>query len=132
MQRWADKIKEGDAFIVVTPEYNHGYPAVLKNAIDVLFPEWNYKVIGFVSYGNTGGSRAIEQLVQVVVELRMVPIGKSINVPIDVYRKAMHEPSIENSEAFTQLRHGFRGDDIEVFFNALIKMGKSLRATYRE
>lgn len=50
VKKWAAKIKESDAFIVVTPEYNHGYPAVLKNAIDSIFPEWNDKPVGFVSY----------------------------------------------------------------------------------
>jgi NAD(P)H-dependent FMN reductase len=45
---WAEKIKDGDAFIIVTPEYNHGYPAVLKNALDSIFQEWNKKPVGFV------------------------------------------------------------------------------------
>ena len=50
VKKWAEKITDGDAFIMVTPEYNHGYPAVLKNAIDSIFPEWNDKPVGFVSY----------------------------------------------------------------------------------
>ena len=50
VQTWAEKIKDGDAFIIVTPEYNHGYPAVLKNALDSIFPEWNKKPVGFVAY----------------------------------------------------------------------------------
>lgn len=48
VRKWAHKINDGDAFIIVTPEYNHGYPAVLKNALDVLYPEWSHKAVGFV------------------------------------------------------------------------------------
>ena len=58
---WAAKIAEGDGFVIVTPEYNHGYPAVLKNAMDHLYREWNNKPIAFVSYGcEAGGSRSVE------------------------------------------------------------------------
>ena len=125
---WANKIHDGDAFIMVTPEYNHGYPAILKNAIDVIFPEWNHKAIGFVSYGNAGGARAIEQLVQVAVEMRLVPIAKSINIPIEIYRNAMSEPSIENSQAMAQLRTGIRGDIVHMFFDELLWMATALKA----
>jgi NAD(P)H-dependent FMN reductase len=59
----------------VTAEYNHGYPAALKNAMDHLFPEFNRKPVAFVGYGNVGGARAIEQLRQVVVELEMAPVA---------------------------------------------------------
>ena len=81
VQRWADRIADGHAFVVVTPEYNHGYPAVLKNAIDSIYPEWVNKPIGFVSYGNTGGARAIEQLRQVAIEMRMWPMRAAIHIP---------------------------------------------------
>src|SRR5438093_7698437 len=50
-KRWAAKIASMDAFIFVSPEYNHGIPGALKNAIDFLFAEWNHKAAGFVSYG---------------------------------------------------------------------------------
>lgn len=128
VQEWANKIADGDAFVIVTPEYNHGYPAVLKNAIDVLFPEWGRKAVGFISYGSAGGARAIEQLVQVAVEVRLVPIGKSINVPIEVYLKAIAEPSKENSQAFAQLRQGMWGDNVQMFCTELIWMGNALKA----
>src|SRR2546429_9910251 len=61
-KRWAAKIASLDAFVFVSPEYNHGIPAALKNAIDFLFAEWNHKAAGFVSYGGAGGARAVEQL----------------------------------------------------------------------
>ncbi len=60
--RWADKVNQADGYLVITPEYNHGYPAVLKNALDVVFPEFNRKPIAFVGYGNSGGARSIEQI----------------------------------------------------------------------
>src|SRR2546426_8679304 len=54
-KRWAAKIASLDAFVFVSPEYNHGIPAALKNAIDFLFAEWKNKATGFVSYGGAGG-----------------------------------------------------------------------------
>lgn len=61
-KRWAAKIASFDAYVLVTPEYNHGISGALKNAIDYLFAEWNHKAAGFVSYGSVGGARAVEQL----------------------------------------------------------------------
>jgi NAD(P)H-dependent FMN reductase len=54
-QRWAEQVARADGYVLVTPEYNHGYPAVLKNALDHLFAEWNGKPVGFVGYGGPGG-----------------------------------------------------------------------------
>lgn len=59
---WSAKIAAFDAFVFVTPEYNHGTSGALKNAIDYLFREWNNKAAAFVSYGGAGGARAVEQL----------------------------------------------------------------------
>ncbi len=87
-RQWAHKVEEADGYIVVTAEYNHGYPAVLKNALDYVYKEWNNKAVGFVGYGNAGGARAIEQLRQVAVELRMVPIKTAVHLPVEVYRAA--------------------------------------------
>ncbi|MCX6727134.1 MAG: NAD(P)H-dependent oxidoreductase [Candidatus Shapirobacteria bacterium] len=77
---WADKISLADGYIIVTPEYNHGYPAVLKNALDYVYAEWNNKPVGFVSYGGVGGARSIEQLREVVIELKMIPVRTSVNI----------------------------------------------------
>jgi NAD(P)H-dependent FMN reductase len=60
--RFTAKVAEGDAFVLVTPEYNHGTSGVLKNALDWVYSEWNHKAVGFVSYGSVGGARAVEQL----------------------------------------------------------------------
>jgi NAD(P)H-dependent FMN reductase len=74
---------------MVGPEYNHGYSAVLKNAIDWVFREWGKKPVTFVGYGNAGGARAIEQLRQVAVEMDMVPIRQAVHLPVEVYRAVM-------------------------------------------
>jgi NAD(P)H-dependent FMN reductase len=65
----------------VTPEYNHGYPAALKNALDLVFEPWRRKPVSFVGYGGPGGGiRAVEQLRQVVVELEMVPLRQQVAI----------------------------------------------------
>lgn len=74
-KKWSAKISGLDGFIFVTPEYNHAYPAPLKNAIDTLFHEWNKKPAAFVGYGGLGGGRAIEQLIPVVARVGMVPLA---------------------------------------------------------
>ena len=80
VNKWAEKIAEADGFIIVTPEYNHGSPASLKNNIDYLYREWNKKAVSFVSYGSTGGARAIQQLRDVSIELQMSPIRNSVHI----------------------------------------------------
>ena len=79
-QRWMAKLAELDGLVFVTPEYNHGYSAVLKNALDYAFQQFNRKPAAFVGYGGVGAARAIEQLRMVAVELQMAPIPKSVNV----------------------------------------------------
>jgi NAD(P)H-dependent FMN reductase len=79
---WSAIIDAADAFVIVTPEYNYGYPAALKNAIDYLHHEWQHKPVGFVSYGGVAaGTRAVQQLKQVVTTLRMLPVFDSVNIP---------------------------------------------------
>lgn len=80
-KKWSKKISQGDWYIIVTPEYNHGYPAPLKNALDLLYQEWNGKPVAFVSYGGSaGGARAVEQLKPVVLELDMKPIYYAVHL----------------------------------------------------
>jgi NAD(P)H-dependent FMN reductase len=79
---WSATIDRADAIVFVTPEYNYGYPATIKNAIDFLHREWRDKPVGFVSYGGVAaGTRAVQQLKQVVTTLRMVPVFESVNIP---------------------------------------------------
>ncbi|WP_255950549.1 NADPH-dependent FMN reductase [Streptomyces odontomachi] len=84
---WSARVARANAFVLVTPEYNHGYPAALKNALDYLNREWRYKAVGFVSYGGvSAGSRAVQQLKQVVTALRMVPVVDAVAVPFIAQR----------------------------------------------
>jgi NAD(P)H-dependent FMN reductase len=79
---WSEIIDATDAFVIVTPEYNYGYPATIKNAIDYLHEEWKYKPVGFVSYGGVAaGTRAVQQLKQVVTTLKMLPVFESVSIP---------------------------------------------------
>lgn len=81
-QSWLKLITSLDGVVVVTPEYNHGYPAALKNALDYVYTPWNAKPIAFVSYGgSSGGVRSVEKLRLVSVELQMVPIREEVNIP---------------------------------------------------
>jgi len=79
-QRWAAKLATLDGLIVVTPEYNHGPSAVLKNALDHAYKEFIRKPIGFVGYGGVGAARAVEQLRLVSVELQMAPVRHAVHI----------------------------------------------------
>ncbi len=79
---WSRIVDASDAFVLVTPEYNFGYPAALKNALDYLHQEWQYKPVGFVSYGGiAAGTRAVQQLKQVVTALKMFPVYEAVQIP---------------------------------------------------
>ena len=79
---WSERIDAADAFVLVMPEYNHGFTAPLKNAIDYLHEEWRYKAVGFVSYGGiAAGTRAMQMLKPVLVGLKMTPVLEAVNVP---------------------------------------------------
>lgn len=79
---WSARVRQADAVVMVTPEYNYGYPAALKNAIDYLYAEWNYKPLGFVSYGGqAAGTRAVQQLKQVVNAMKLSPVPEAVVVP---------------------------------------------------
>jgi NAD(P)H-dependent FMN reductase len=80
VRAFAERIDRADAFVVVTPEYNHGYPASLKQAIDLARHEWQAKPVGFVSYGGmSGGLRAVEQLRQVFPELHAMTVRDTVS-----------------------------------------------------
>src|SRR5690242_6744979 len=76
----ARRVEQAEAFVVITPEYNHSFPAPLKNAIDWHSKEWHAKPVGFVSFGGiSGGLRAVEQLRQVFAELHAVTVQRSVS-----------------------------------------------------
>jgi NAD(P)H-dependent FMN reductase len=81
-EAWSATVDSADAVVIVTAEYNYGYPAALKNAIDYLHHEWRYKPVGFVSYGGVAaGTRAVQQLKQVVGALQLFPVASAVNIP---------------------------------------------------
>lgn len=77
-KKWAAKIDTFDAYVFVTPEYNHGTSGALKNAIDFLYKEWNNKAAGFVGYGSAGGTRAVESLRLVMGELQIADVRAQV------------------------------------------------------
>lgn len=77
-KKWASKVAELDGFVFVTPEYNHSFSPSLKNALDYVYAEWNNKAAGFVSYGSTGGVRAVEQLRQIMAELQVADVRAQV------------------------------------------------------
>ncbi|MCW2862685.1 MAG: azr [Actinoallomurus sp.] len=121
---WSAKIKEADAFVFVMPEYNYGYTAPLKNAIDYLHREWQYKPVGLVSYGGVAaGARSAQMIKQVVTTLRMTPLVEAVAIPfvhqfideeenfvpndaMTASAKAMFEELARVSEALRPLREG--------------------------
>jgi len=78
--RWAAKLGALAGFVVVTGEYNHGIPAVLKNALDYAFSEFARKPVAFVGYGGVGAARSIEQLRLVAAELQMVSVRSAVHI----------------------------------------------------
>lgn len=77
-RRWGEIVDGFDAFVFVVPEYNHSFPAVIKNAIDLVFSQWNDKSVGFVTYGLQGGVRAAEQLRCVVSEVKLASVRSHV------------------------------------------------------
>ncbi|GAA2408981.1 NADPH-dependent FMN reductase [Mycolicibacterium llatzerense] len=82
VQRWSAAIDACDGFIFVTPEYNHGVPGALKNAVDSLGSEWFGKTVGFVSYGADGGVRAVEQWRQIVANFQMLDVRAQVSLSL--------------------------------------------------
>jgi NAD(P)H-dependent FMN reductase len=79
-ERWQKKVAQFDGYIFVTAEYNRGIPAVLKNALDYAYPEWNRKPAAVVGYGSVGAARAAEQLRLIAIELQMAPTRTGVHI----------------------------------------------------
>lgn len=99
---WSAKIASFDAYVFVTPEYNHGTSGALKNAIDYLYTEWNNKAAGLVSYGSIGGARAAENLRLILGELQVADVRAQVMLSLftdfenfTIFKPAaMHEKSV--------------------------------------
>ena len=80
--KWAEKIAAADGYVLICPEYNHGPPAVLKNALDFVYAEWNRKPCTFVGYGGNGGARAVEILRQVVSNVELADVRAQVGLSL--------------------------------------------------
>ncbi len=81
-KRWAETIAAYDGFVFVSPEYNHSISGALKNAIDFIYGEWNNKAAGFVSYGSTGGARAVEHLRGIMAEVQVADVRAHVSLSL--------------------------------------------------
>ena len=120
-QRWARKVGELDAFVFVTGEYNHSIPAVLKNALDYVYAEWNRKPAAFVAYGNAGGARGIEQLRLMLVELQVAPLRHAVHVGREEFVGMLMQ-----GKSFDD--YPFLGQTAETMLEDLIWWARTLRA----
>jgi len=96
-------LDRADGYVLLTAEYNHGYPAVLKNAMDWTFVEWRRKPVAFVGWGNVGGARAIEQLREVAVEFEMAPLRHAVHILPPVLLAAREAADPADVSAFAEL-----------------------------
>ena len=102
---WAAKIASLDAFVFVTPEYNHSTSGALKNALDFLYAEWNNKAAGFVGYGSAGGVRAVEQLRLVMGELQVADVRAAVALSLhhDFENYTVFKPGPQHEKAVQTL-----------------------------
>ncbi|WP_029768146.1 NADPH-dependent FMN reductase [Haloglycomyces albus] len=120
------RLGQADAFVVVTPEYNHSYPAALKNAIDLYGPEWGGKAVGLASYGgNAGGQRAVEHLRQVFPEVGAMTIRETLTF-VNYWDAFTEEGTPVNVEGTAGALNGFL-DQLEWWASAL-KTARAQRA----
>ncbi|MEA3044001.1 MAG: hypothetical protein QOH47_1839 [Sphingomonadales bacterium] len=115
---WAEKIAGFDAFVFVTPEYNHSTSGALKNAIDYLFREWNDKAAGFVGYGSTGGTRAVEHLRGIMGEIKVADVRAQVALSLFT--------DFENFTAFKPQPAQMAA--VEAMLNDLMPWGRALQA----
>lgn len=114
---WSEKIGSFDAYIFVTPEYNHGPSGALKNAIDFLYKEWNNKAAAFVSYGSSGGVRAVEQLRLVMGELQVADVRAQVALSL-----------FTDFENFTEFKpHPYHEKSVNDMRDQVCAWGKALK-----
>lgn len=117
-KNWAQKIASFDAFVFVTPEYNHGTSGALKNALDFVYAEWNNKAAGFVSYGSAGGARAVEHLRLVMGELQIADVRAQVMLSLFT--------DFENFNVFKPAAHHEK--NVHAMLDQVVAWGGALRA----
>ena len=121
---WSARIERADAFVFVTPEYNFGFTAPLKNALDYLNREWAYKPAGIVSYGGvSAGTRAAQMLKQVLTTLKMTPMFEAVSIPF-VKQFLDEDGRIRPNETMQQAA--------DAMLDELVRWERSLRALRSE
>jgi NAD(P)H-dependent FMN reductase len=118
---WAEKVASFDAYVFVTPEYNHGTSGALKNALDFVYSEWNNKAASFVSYGSAGGARAVEQLRLVASELQIAHVRNQVMLSLFT--------DFENFNVFKP--HPRNEESVNAMLDQLVAWGGALK-TMRE
>lgn len=122
---WSVKVAGADAFVFVMPEYNHGFNAELKNAIDYLHHEWAYKPVGLVSYGGVAaGTRAAQMVKQVVVTLKMTPVLEAVSIP---FVRQFLDDKEENI-----VPNDIMSASAKAMFDELVRVNKALRPVREE
>jgi NAD(P)H-dependent FMN reductase len=115
---WSAKIASFDAYVFVTPEYNHGTSAALKNAIDFLYREWNNKAAAFVGYGSAGGTRAVESLRLVMAELQVADVRQQVALSLFT--------DFENFSKFKPAAH--HDKSLNTLFDQVINWGEAMKS----
>jgi NAD(P)H-dependent FMN reductase len=118
---WAAKVASFDAFVFVTPEYNHSVPAGLKNALDFVYAEWANKAAGFVSYGAAGGIRAVEHLRLILAELQVATVRTqlTLNSYTDFENFYVFKPTGQHEET------------LNMVFDQVMSWGTALKPVHR-
>jgi NAD(P)H-dependent FMN reductase len=120
-EAWRKRIGKFDAFVAIVAEYNHGPTAILKNAFDSAYHEWQRKPIAFVGHGGVGAARAIEVLRGVVIDLQMTPIRHEVNIAMEPYLGVLRDGrSLNDYEYLVQSR--------TAMFDHLVWWGEALKA----
>ena len=123
VKKWTAQIAASDGFIFVTPEYNYGTSAVLKNAIDWVYSEWNRRAAAFVSYGSAMGARGVQQLRETAIELQMAPIRSSVHIPVATLWAHFQGGDVEKGLAELEKQGNVMIDDL-LWWAAALKIAR--------
>ena len=123
VKKWTAAIAQSDGFVFVTPEYNYGPPAVLKNAIDWVYPEWNRKAVGFVSYGSVMGARGVQQLRETAIELQLAPVRSSVHIPVATLLAHYQDGDVDAGLGQLEVSAGALIDDL-LWWTAALKTAR--------
>jgi len=128
VQRWTAAIGASDGYVIATAEYNYGPAAVLKNAIDWVYPEWRRKPVSFISWGSAAGTRSVQQFRETAIELQLAPIRSSVHIPVSTLMAHYQGGDVATGLAELDGSANAMIDDLLWWTNAL-KAGRANEAT---